>query len=263
MVFLSPQPDEKQLRDIYGSDYYEGWGITGDDESAPQAMKQQTFRRQLSLLARHMAPGKILDVGCATGFSLEVSAAVGWDVYGVELSNYAAELARRKFGEHIFNGTLEQAHYPNDFFDVVTLTDLLEHVPILNSFLSEVRRVLRPNGILLIVTPDVSSLTACIMGSRWSHYKEEHLHYFSRKTLTQLLTKHGFSVEYWKAAAKHLNISYVTKQFKVYPHSLMTPLCKFADDLLPAWIKNRNIPVRCGEMLVLARNSKNSSGEGA
>lgn len=263
MVFLSPQPDDEQLREMYRSDYYKSWGIAGNDDESTRVMKQGTFVRRMKRLAGLVPIGRVLDVGCATGYFLEVAAAAGWEVFGVELSDYASELARRTFGDHVFNGTLEQAHYPDGYFDLVTLSDLLEHVPDPRPFLSEVRRLLRPDGMLMIVTPDVTSLSARLMGGRWSHYKQEHLHYFSPETLMRLLSESGFSVVLKGAAAKILNCSYVANQFRVYPHFLMTPLCRIVDTLLPASLKEWNFPVYCGEMLVMARNGRNSSGEGA
>ena len=253
MVFLYPQPSDKQLREIYQSSYYLSWGIAGDDEEAPRAMKHHTFSRQLKTLARYVKPGKVLDVGCATGFFLDVASSAGWEVHGVELSEYAAEVARGRFGEHVFKGTLEQAGYPDESFDVVTLFDLLEHVPDPRLFLREVRRLLRPDGILLIVTPDITSLSARIMGHRWSHFKREHLHYFSPETITHLLTECGFALECREEAIKYLNFTYVVNQFRAYPHFIITPLCNVADSLLPTRIKKWHVPIRCGEMLILAR----------
>lgn len=263
MVFLSPKPDGEQLREMYRSDYYQSWGITGDDDESARSMKQGTFAHRMKPLAALVPVGRVLDVGCATGYFLEVAAAAGWDVYGVELSDYAAGLARRTFGDRVFSGTLEQAGYPDGYFDVITLSDLLEHVPDPRSFLHEVRRLLRPDGILMIVTPDVTSLSARIMGARWSHYKQEHLHYFSPGTIIRLLSESGFSVEFTGAAVKYLNFGYIANQFRVYRHFLLTPLCSIAEILLPPRLKERNFPLHCGEMLVLARNGRNSTGEGS
>jgi len=253
MVFLSPQPTAEQLRDIYRSDYYLSLGITGDDEEAPREMKQHTFRRQFEKVARQVKPGKVLDVGCASGFFLEVAAAAGWEAYGVELSGFAAELAQREFGSRILNGTLEQAGYPDAFFDAVTLFDLLEHVPDPRTFLAEVHRVLSSDGLLLLVMPNVASLSAGIMGRHWSHYNAEHLHYFSPATVTRLLSACGFAVESVEKAPKSLNLNYIFRQLRRYPRSLIAPLVSIADALLPACLKELDLRLPCGEMLVLAR----------
>lgn len=253
MVFLHPRPADGELHEIYQNDYYRSWGLTAADGSgdSTRQMKQGTFSLRLKRLAGLMAPGRVLDVGCATGFFLEVAARAGWEVWGVELSSYAATEAQRQFGERVCNGTLEAARYPDASFDLVTLSDILEHIPSPREFLREVKRILAPGGRVMIVTPDVTSLTARLMGSRWSHYKVEHLHYFSPETITRLLTECGLQVDCHEPAAKSLNLAYIVNQFRVYPHALMTPLTRLADTLLPARVKQWNIPLRCGEMLVL------------
>lgn len=253
MVFLSPIPTSEELQTIYQADYYDSWGLAADEGESTRAMKHATFSNRIKKISARLRPHNVLDVGCATGFFLEAATQEGWTVFGVELSKYAAATAKKKFGERIFNGTLEDAHYADNAFDLVTLSDLLEHIPCPQDFLGEVRRILTQDGLLMIVTPDVSSLTARLMGSRWSHYKAEHLHYFSPRTITRLLAENGFTVECLEPASKCLNLSYIVNQFKVYPHPLITPLCRAVETLLPASLLKKNMQFRCGEMLVLAK----------
>jgi len=254
MVFLSPQPSPEQLREIYGSDYYLSLGISGQDDEAVRGMKKETFRRQFEAIAAGAKPGRVLDVGCASGFFMEAATEAGWEAYGVELSGFAAELARSRFGDRVRHGTLEEAGYPDAFFDVVTLFDLLEHVPDPRSFLAEVRRVLRPGGRLLLVLPNAASLSARLMGRHWSHYNAEHLHYFTPETVAVLLCACGFEVEGVASAPKCLNLAYIFNQFRRYPSALVTPLRVIAERLLPNRMKSRNLRLHCGEMLVTARS---------
>jgi SAM-dependent methyltransferase len=251
MVFLYPHPDAAELAGMYGAGYFEGWGGGGDEDAAARAVKQLTFSSQLDLL-RNVKPGRVLDVGCATGYFIEVAAAAGWEPYGVEVSEFAASVAARSFGDRIFQGTLEQADYPDRHFDLVMLSDLLEHIPEPLPFLREVRRVLAPGGVLMIVTPDVGSLSARIMGRRWNHYHREHLHYFSAQTIDRLLAGAGFSVRSSVAAPKHLNIAYLAAQLRLHRHPVLTPLAELADRLLPSFLKKWSLPLPCGQMLVLA-----------
>lgn len=255
MIFLSPIPTAEKLRTIYQEDYYKSWGITCDNGDSTRCMKHDTFRNRIKRLSGLIKPRKVLDVGCATGFFLEAAAQEGWTVFGVELSEYAAAMARKTFGDHIFSGTLEEAHYADGFFDLVTLSDIVEHIPCPLDFLHEARRILSQDGMLMIVTPDVTSLTAKLMGRRWSHFKEEHLHYFSPETIARLLGESGFAVESIEPATKCLNIAYIVNQFKVYPHPLITPLCRGAELMLPTSFMKKNMQFRCGEMLVLAKKS--------
>lgn len=256
MFFLWPQPTPDQLRGMYGSDYYRSLGISGEDDAAVGAMKKQTFRRQFAAASAGLKPGKVLDVGCACGFFLEAATEAGWEAYGVELSSFAAELAREKFGARVHNGTLEEAGYPEGFFDAVTLFDLLEHVPAPGAFLGEVRRVLRPEGRLLLVLPNAASLSARLMGRHWSHYNAEHLHYFTPLTVARLLSACGFEVEQVSNAPKYLSLSYIFNQLRRYPSPLLTPVRAVAESLFPDRIKSRNLRLHCGEMLVVARNGK-------
>lgn len=253
LVFIYPHPTAEELRTLYNEEYYRSWGVQGEDEGAPRLMKHRTFASRLRMLSRHMAPGSILDVGCATGYFLEVAQEAGWDVHGVELSDFSAQLARKKFGDRVFPGTLEQAAFPPASFDVVSLSDLLEHVPAPELFLREVRRILKPDGSLVIVTPDVSSLSARLMKEKWSHFKVEHLYYFSPATIKRLLTENGFAPVAIESAPKFLNLAYIVNQFAIYRHPLLTPLTRLLDLLLPARLKRLTFPILCGEMLVLAR----------
>jgi len=251
-VFLSPFSVPEDLKDMYRESYYESWGLAADNEEGPRQMKHLTFEARLKRISHRLEPGKVLDVGCATGYFLEVAAEAGWDVHGVELSEYSARLAQKKFGDRVFNGTLEEAYYADETFDLITLSDLLEHVQKPAAFLREVRRILKPTGLLMIVTPNAASLSCRLMGVNWSHYKAEHLHYFSPRTIKQLLTDSGFTLLVVEGAAKYLNFAYIINQFRIYNHPLLTTLLNGVGRLLPDSLKAANFPVLCGELLALA-----------
>lgn len=251
MVFLMPIPAEPDLHEMYGEEYYASWGISGDGESLPAAMKKETFKSRMRSLPASITTGKVLDVGCATGFFLEVAADAGWEVYGVELSEFSSAVAKKKFGERIFNGTLEQAGYSDGQFDLVTLSDLLEHVPQPDLFLAEVRRILKPGGHVMVITPNVNSLSAHLMGKLWSHYKAEHLLYFTPRTLRGLMERHGFDTLYVGGAAKYLNLAYVVYQFSTYRHPVLTPITRILHALVPGSLQRANFPIYCGEMIGL------------
>lgn len=255
LAFLWPQPSEKELQELYSEEYYKSWGVAGENDELPRQMKHLTFASRLHDIETLIpSPGKVLDVGCATGYFLEVAQSFGWEVAGVELSAYSAGLAAAKFGKQIFNGTLEQAAYPAATFDLVTLSDLIEHVPDPLAFLNEVRRILKPGGLVVIVTPDLQSLTERVMRGKWSHYKLEHIYYYSQATINSCLEKSGFTPVKIKPAPKYLNLAYIINQFAIYPHPLLTPLARILDQLVPQRLKQHNIPVLCGEMMVIARS---------
>jgi SAM-dependent methyltransferase len=111
--------------------------------------------------------GRALDVGCGTGSQMDAARRLGWQVYGVEPSPAAAETARRTLGLCVVTGTLEAAAYPDEHFDVVSLSHVLEHLPDPVGTLVEVARVLRPGGLCLLAVPNHRSLQALAFGSRW------------------------------------------------------------------------------------------------
>ena len=143
---------------------------------------------------------KVLDVGCSSGVFLDMMRTKGWDVAGVELCGEFVKLARELFGlENIFNGTLEEARFEDESFDLITMWDLIEHVPDPSLLLHEAERVLKPTGLLLILTPDENSLIKYLTNMSYritfGHYKlpvsviydEHHLFYFNLRSIDYAL----------------------------------------------------------------------------
>lgn len=256
LTFLGIHPSTAERKMIYSEEYYRSWGVKGENDELPRAMKHRTFAARLDRIAGHIRSGKVLDVGCATGYFLEVARDRGWDVHGVELSEYSARIAQGKFGDRVHNGTLEDACFDDGSFDLVTLSDLVEHVPDPVIFMGEVWRILNPGGLVLIVTPNVASISERLMRGRWSHYKEEHLFYFSPQTIRQLLSMAGFETLLVESASKFLNLKYILSQLTTYPHPLLTPLSRIVSTLSPAVLQTYPLPLPCGEMLVLASKDR-------
>lgn len=139
--------------------------------------------------------GKLLDVGCATGFFLKAAKDDAWDVKGVEISAEMSKLAMDNFELDVVTGTLESARFPSNYFDVVTLWDLIEHVPDPTSTMLEVNRILKKNGLTVIRTINFKSLNQYIFKNKWRYYlPPEHLYYFSPKLLMLLLRKTHFDI---------------------------------------------------------------------
>ena len=252
LVYINPQPADDEISALYSEDYYKPWGL-GTDSSVVSEMKITTFDDKLTMVERFIKKGRILDIGCATGFFLEAAKRKGWDVSGVEISPYSAAIAQERFGkDRVFSGPLEAASYKDGFFDVVFMSDLVEHVKDLDLFLKEVFRIVKAGGIIAIVTPNIESLSYRIMRKLWPHLKMEHLYYFSPSTMKRLLEREGFNPVYMSAATKALNLSYVERQFSTYPMPLLTPALKWLAAVLPDGLKNRKVMVHTGEIFVIA-----------
>jgi len=136
---------------------------------------------------------RLLDVGCALGMMLQEATRLGWEAIGVETSKFAAAYAARNTGCFVYAGSLQQAAFEADSFDVATLMDVIEHVPEPCVLLDELHRVLRPGGVAFIVTPNFGSLFVRLYGPKaYGIGPEEHVTYFQRSTLKRALKKAGF-----------------------------------------------------------------------
>jgi 2-polyprenyl-3-methyl-5-hydroxy-6-metoxy-1,4-benzoquinol methylase len=256
LQLLNPQPDDLTLAGIYQTEYYDAWGIRQDEELT-SAMKRATFARVLRpVLAQFPANSRLLDCGAATGYLMEEAAALGTASYGVELSVFGADKIRQKFGaDRAFCGPFEQAAFAGideDFFDVVTMIDFIEHVRNPIETLAKAYRLLRPGGRLVIVTPNPASLSQRLMGSRWLHYKVEHLFYFSPQSLTRMLRQVGFAEVRVGRAWKVMSLHYVTHQLARYPHPLLTPIAAIVHRLSPTRLRRAMFPITFGELMATA-----------
>jgi SAM-dependent methyltransferase len=144
--------------------------------------------------------GKILDVGCADGYFLTLAREQGWDPYGIEISELLLRRAKENLGEKkIFGEPLKNARFPSDFFDVITLWDVLDHLINPLAELMEIRRILKKNGVLATRVRNVSFhlfMNKLSQRKRLSTFKSLtvfHLYGFNNQNIKSLLEKANFS----------------------------------------------------------------------
>lgn len=253
--FLFPQLNDDELKKLYSENYYQSWGIQGEQENeSAKQMKIATFRLRLNRIKKHIAKGKILDVGCATGYFLEAAKEEGFTPYGVEFSEYSSAIAQKKIGKkNIFFGTLEESNFSEKMFDVITMFDLIEHVRVPEQTLTKAAQLLSNNGIIAIMTPDTKTFSNNIMGKRWTHYKLEHFFYFSQSAIHYVANQCNLKVVHYERSKKALNINYLHTQLNVYKHWLLTPLINLLHTLLPNSLRARNFYFSIGEMVVILK----------
>ncbi|MDH5509468.1 MAG: class I SAM-dependent methyltransferase [Nitrospinota bacterium] len=210
VAFLHPLPPWEVTKDIYdqGDRYFTGnpvyFGLEGEGRSQddPAIADYHRALEDLTLAA----PGRdLLDVGCAAGTFLDIAQRKGWKTRGVELSEWASRRARQEHNLDVVTGTLEQAAFPEASFDVVTMWDVLEHVPDPVQLLVEAKRILRPGGVLYVNTISYHSLLnlmahvahrASLGLVTWPLrrlFGLHHIYYFSRESLLYTIGSAGFS----------------------------------------------------------------------
>jgi SAM-dependent methyltransferase len=137
--------------------------------------------------------GQLLDVGCGTGKDLLRLQRSGWAVTGVEISPYAAALARARLGCEVVVGHFDEVVLEGRCFDVVRLSHVLEHLPSPRKSLEKVRRLLRPGGLLWLEVPNAASAERRWFGRHWYQWDlPRHLYHFTPATLGRLLREVGF-----------------------------------------------------------------------
>jgi len=209
-----------------------------------------TFHRNLRPLEELSPPGndrRLLDVGCHVGIFVEIAQERGWEAWGVEPSRWAAEEGRKR-GLRIVTGTLAEAAFPVDFFDVVTMWDVIEHLPNPKEELQEVWRVLKPGGLVAIHTINIESLFARLMGHRWPWLMEMHLYYFSPRTLGAMLEQTGFHVVHWTNQGRFLRLGYLVSRFQAYS-PLLTRVLTGAVRALH--LEGVAVPVNLGDLFTM------------
>jgi SAM-dependent methyltransferase len=139
--------------------------------------------------------GSVLDIGCGNGKFLALMAASGWTITGTELPGPAWARAERVPGMRLVRADEFPLPVPSASMDLVTLWHVLEHVPDPALALREARRVLKPDGALVVEVPNADSWQARCTGSRWFHLDPpRHLYQFTRRSLPRLAEQAGFAV---------------------------------------------------------------------
>jgi SAM-dependent methyltransferase len=183
-------------------------GKTGEEQYDPEAEgNRQYFRKQQTQLPDNLralkalnglAPqrGRLLEIGSFAGIFLDRIRADGWDVTGLEPDRPIARYARAKFGLNIIEGVLPNPALPSAHFDAVVMLHVIEHMPDPGENLREIRRVLRPGGILVVETPRFNSLMFKLLGRRERSIQncQGHIYFFTEQTLSGLLERHGLKV---------------------------------------------------------------------
>lgn len=205
---LSPRQQWSFLRQVY-SDSQDPLYL------AEHSGRRGSARKIVRFLEGYVMPGTLLDVGCGAGVLLAV-ARDKWRVRGVELCSWAVREARSRFALEVYEGTIAEARFPGASFDAVTMLDVIEHLPNPRETVAEAFRVLRPGGILFVLTPDIGSLVARVMGSWWWGLRPAHLYYFKRRNLTALLEREGFEVRAVRHWGRKFTLGYWISRMRGY-----------------------------------------------
>ena len=181
----------------------------------------RTFGRNLCGLVRKLGltpsrQARVLDVGCAGGAFPKAAHDLGFSVVGVEPSSWLAAQGRALYGLDIRAGLLADQELEPASFDLITLWDVVEHLPDPADVLTHIHGLLKPSGALILNYPDYRSLVARLLGRSWPFWLDVHLLYFTRKTLADLVGRCGFDVVGFSPFWQTLQLGYVMKRASAY-----------------------------------------------
>jgi len=187
----------------------------------------KAFNKTLKPVVRrlHLDPrGKqLLDVGCAGGAFLVAERECGFEVMGVEPSRWMAAFGRAKYDLDIRDGILKHGLFPERSFDVITLWDVIEHLPEPHETLTLIQTLLKPGGILLVNYPDIDSVAARLLGRRWPFWLSVHLLYYTPKTMFAQIERAGFAPLWRQSFLPMLPLGYIAQRAAPY-FRLLSPL---------------------------------------
>lgn len=203
LVYVNPRLKLNVVLDQYNDDYFKGEGF---DKSIDYETEYQKQLKTVDLndwdisVIKELLPDrnkdgnapKLLDAGCGMGLFLSKAKARGFEVYGLEYSEYAAEFVASK-GISVKNSTIDAADLEENYFDVVIMKEVIEHLPDPLASLKKIHRTLKPGGLLFMTTGNYDSPERMLRGKDWFYFMPTgHLYVFSRKTMRNYLSKTGF-----------------------------------------------------------------------
>jgi SAM-dependent methyltransferase len=188
--------EPNMVRELYGAAYYDSYGGVDAGYDADPVGRSYESRRRVAFLKRFVARGRLLEIGCASGFFLEAADSAGFRVTGVEPSAEQAAIARARAGD-VRAGFLEDLAFEPGAFDVACAWHVLEHIPDPVDGLRRLHCALRPGGILALEVPNAGSRQAIRLGAAWPHWDPaHHLNHFTRDALVAAVRRAGFTVTY-------------------------------------------------------------------
>lgn len=224
------------------------WSVASELDPHPRSLRRLKTRRRTDwfiskCLMRFQSRIDHLDVGCATGTSVSIFQQFGFNSSGIDPSSQPVELGQAA-GRDLQVGYLQEAGFPNDAFDVVTMYEVIEHVPDPISLLTEVARILKPGGVVIVGTGNIDSWTRKIRGERWDFFDLRknggHVCFYSPQVLKHIAPMFGLRLGW----ANTYSVKFVEK-YEANP--LVYHLLKLVSEFLsfPSTLLGRGHQMEC------------------
>ena len=184
--------DKYDLKAMYNASYYSGAAnYSYLDERNNEKYESFVWDARLRNIKKFKTGGNFLDIGSSFGGFLTRARLAGFQPFGIEISDYSSQYANER-GIPTFNGSLLDANFPEESFDVITLIEVIEHLEKPDLVFEKLAKLLKPGGLLLIQTANFDGRQAKEEGPKYHYYLPGHLYYYSLTNLKKILNKNGF-----------------------------------------------------------------------
>lgn len=227
LVFQYPLPTKKEMVDHYNQNIL--YKNPKNLSKVKQYLHNHGLKKRSKLITKNKNQGLLLDIGCGTGSFLEfMSQHTQFKVVGTEINKHNVAFIKDNYSFPVYLGDLEQLKFPEKHFDVITLWDVIEHLPSPKTLLNRVHKILKPEGYLVIRVPNGDSLDYKIFGKYWAGIDApRHYIIYTKKTLSDFLEGSGFSViSYNNKIGSYFNfltsLEFWLKDSKIKPSTIQT-----------------------------------------
>lgn len=215
--------------------------------------------KNVPALPSYRKNGKILDVGCGTGDTLVLLRDLGWEAYGIEIDKNAIKAAKKRGLSNVKFGTYRDiSTYPDNYFDVIRLYHVLEHLDDPITCLKLIHKKLKGDGELILGTPNYSSATSKLFGKYWYNLDvPRHLFVFSPRNLQELVRKSGFKIseiEFCSAGGIIKSMQYIIDALHIAKFQIQNKLWIFFFFYPIEWFLDK---IRTGDIFILRASKTN------
>ena len=220
LVYMNPR--DAGIKDLYrkvvDSAYLDSW-----------SERAGTFKEHLRVLSAYRPGiGTLLDIGCYAGIFLDEAKKAGYDVTGIEPSEWACEQSRIRTGAKVICASWDEASLPEGFFDVVTMWDIVEHLEDPSACLKKAHGWLKRDGIIAVTTHNIKGWFPRLMGKRYPWLMRFHIYHFDIKTLSAILLKNGLETVLVRPYRKTISLKYALSRLGVMVHGKLFERIKFS-----------------------------------
>jgi len=183
---------KESLDEMYSGDFFKGGAYV--DYLNEEKVLTKSFKRDLKLVSKFCPSGRMLEIGCAYGFFLNL-AKDQYDAQGIDIGKEACAYAKEQLKLDVICGDFLEHEFKENYYDIIVMWATIEHLEDPRLYIKKISRLLKPGGVFICTAPDIGSVVAKIRKKRWRQINlPTHLNYFTKSTLEKLLGNYGLKM---------------------------------------------------------------------